>query len=190
MTWSDFFLGCLVFGFMLSAVSFLAGSLHLHIHGHHGPQGGGKLNFGTIAAFITWFGGVGYILTRVFRLGLLLILAGAVLAGLAGAAIIFWFVARVLASGDIPLDPADYSMIGALGTVSSPVRANGTGEMIFVQQGRRAGVPIRSDTGHPIAEGREVIVTRYENGIAYVREWEEMNAPVIGDRRGEEAHGY
>ena len=30
MTLGAFFLGCLVFGFMLSAISFLAGSLHLH----------------------------------------------------------------------------------------------------------------------------------------------------------------
>jgi hypothetical protein len=67
-------------------------------------------------------------------------------------------------------------MIGALGKVSSPVRANGTGEMIFVQQGRRAGVPIRSENGNPIAAGTEVVVTRYEQGIAYVREWDELTA--------------
>ena len=181
MTWSNFFLGCFVFGFMLTAISFLAGSLHihthgLHLHGPHGARGGGKVNFGTIAAFITWFGGAGFILTRLFRIGLLLILGGAILAGIAGAAIILWFVARVIEPGDSPLDPADYNMVGALGTVSCAVRANGTGEMIFVQQGRRAGVPIRSDSGHPIAAGREVVVTRYENGIAYVREWEELNA--------------
>lgn len=181
MTWSDFFLGCFVFGFMLSALSFLAGSVHIHIHGFHGhhgggARGGGKINFGSIAAFVTWFGGVGYILTRLFRLGLMLVLAGALLAGLTGAAIVLWFIARVLEPGDIPLDPGDYSMIGALGTVSSPVRPDGTGEMIFVQQGRRAGVPIRSESGRAIAAGREVVVTRYENGIAYVREWEELNA--------------
>jgi hypothetical protein len=176
MTWSTVFFGCLVFGFMLSAISFLAGSLHLHVHGQHGPRGGGKLNFGTIAAFITWFGGAGYMLTKFTGIGLLLVLAGALLAGLAGAAIILWFIAKVLAPGDVPLDPADYSMIGALGTVSSPVLPNGTGEMIFVQQGRRTGVPIRSETGQPIAAGREVVVTRYEHGVAYVREWEELNA--------------
>ncbi|HTA42355.1 MAG TPA: hypothetical protein VK789_07910 [Bryobacteraceae bacterium] len=181
MNWSDFFLGCFVFGFMLTALSFLAGSMHihthgLHLHGHHGLRGGGKVNFGTIAAFITWFGGTGFILARLLRVGLLLILFGAVLAGIAGAAMILWFVAKVVEPGDIPLDPADYDMVGALGTVSCAVRTNGTGEMIFVQQGRRTGVPIRSDTGHEIAAGKEVVVTRYENGIAYVREWEELNA--------------
>jgi hypothetical protein len=178
MTLPTFFLGCLVFGFMLSAISFLAGSLHIHVHGHHhgGHGGGSKLNFGSVAAFITWFGGTGYILTRFTGIGLLLVLAGAVVAGCAGAAIILIFIAKVLAPGDIPLDPADYRIIGALGTVSSPVVHNGTGEMIFVQQGRRAGVPIRSENGHPIPAGREVVVTRYEQGIAYVREWEELTA--------------
>ena len=61
-------------------------------------------------------------------------------------------------------------------TGSSPVVHNGTGEMIFVQQGRRAGVPIRSENGHAIAAGKEVVVTRFEQGIAYVREWEELTA--------------
>jgi hypothetical protein len=176
MTLSTFFLGCLVFGFMLSAISFLAGSAHMHVHAHHGQHAGGKLNFGTIAAFVTWFGGAGYLLTRFTGIGLVLVLAGAVLAGLAGGAIILWFIGKVLGPGDIPLDPADYNMIGALGTVSSPVLPNGTGEMIFLQQGRRTGVPIRSEMGHPIAAGKEVVVTRYENGVAYVREWEELNA--------------
>jgi len=48
--------------------------------------------------------------------------------------------------------------------------------MIFVQQGRRSALPIRSEGGNPIPRGREVVVTRYEQGIAYVREWEELTA--------------
>ena len=176
MTPSAFFLGCLVFGFMLSAISFLAGSLHLHFHGHHGGHIGSRLNFATIAAFITWFGGMGYALTKFTGIGLLLVIVGALIAGLVGGWIILWFVAKVLAPNDIPLDPADYNIIGALGTVSSPVVPNGTGEMIFLQQGRRTGLPIRSDRGHPIAAGLKVVVTRYEQGIAYVREWEELDA--------------
>lgn len=185
MTWEQFFLGCFAFGFVLSLIAFLAGSahLHFHLHGHmhlgqsHGAGGGvAKFNFGTIAAFLTWFGGAGYILSNWGRIGLALILIFAAAIGLIGAMIIFLFAAKVLAPGDLPLDPADYRMIGALGTVSSPVRPNGTGEMIFVQQGRRAPVPIRSESGHAIPAGREVVVTRYEQGIAYVREWEELTA--------------
>ncbi|HVW86386.1 MAG TPA: hypothetical protein VHB50_16985 [Bryobacteraceae bacterium] len=191
MTWESFFLGCFAFGFVLSLIAFLAGSTHLHLHAHfshgaqvghlghgHGGRAGGvsKFNFGTIAAFLTWFGGAGYILTNWGSLGLALVMVLSALTGLIGGALIFLFAAKVLAPGDRPLDPADYRMIGALGTVSSPVLPDGTGEMIFVQQGRRAGVPIRSENGMLIAAGKEVVVTRYENGIAYVREWDELTA--------------
>jgi hypothetical protein len=180
MTWELFFLGCFTFGFVLSLVGFLASSAHLHFHIHHGVHGGSggvaKFNFGTIAAFLTWFGGAGYILSSWGRIGLAFILIVAVAIGLIGAVIIFIFAAKVLAPGDRPLDPADYRIVGALGTVSSPVHPHGTGEMIFVQEGRRSAVPIRSESGSPIPSGREVVVTRYENGIAYVREWEELTA--------------
>lgn len=188
MTWELFFLGCFAFGFVLSLLAFLGGSAHLHLHhgghggtgghgGHgHGHSGVSKFNFGTIAAFLTWFGGAGDVLMHWGGLGLVLILALAGAVGLAGSAIIFLFAAKVLAPGDKPLDPEDYRMVGALGTVSSPLLAGGTGEMIFVQQGRRAGVPIRSEAGTPIPTGKEVVVTRYENGIAYVREWDELTA--------------
>lgn len=185
MTWEHFFLACFTFGFVLSLIAFLAGSAHLHFHvGHHVHTGSGlhkgsgvsKFNFGTIAAFLTWFGGAGYILSSWGRIGMAFILIVAVVIGFAGAAIIFVFAAKVLAPGDIALDPADYRMVGALGTVSSPVIPNGTGEMIFVQQGRRSAVPIRSESGTAIPTGKEVVVTRYENGIAYVREWEELTA--------------
>jgi membrane protein implicated in regulation of membrane protease activity len=175
MTWSDIFLGCLVFGFMLSAIPVLAGSMHLHFHGFgHHSGAHGKLSFGTVAAFIMWFGGAGYILTKFESVGLWIVIPAALAAGCAGAAIIVVFIAKVVAPGDIPLDPADYRMVGSLGTVSSAVRPNGTGEMIFVQQGRRSGVAIRSEGGDPIAVGKEVVVTRYEGGIAYVREWDEL----------------
>lgn len=203
MTWEVFFLGCFAFGFVLSLVAFLVGSTHLHFHGHgvhapgmhgsgmhghgmhgHGAHGHGhshggavsKINFGTLAAFLTWFGGSGYLLTNWGGWGLLLVLAASGLVGVAGSAAVFLFAAKVVAPGDRALDPEDYRIVGALGRVSSTVLPSGTGEMIFVQQGRRAGVPIRSEMGVEIAAGREVVVTRYEGGIAYVREWDELTA--------------
>ena len=38
----------------------------------------------------------------------------------------------------------------------------------------RCGTPIRSEDGRPIGKGMEVIVTRYEKGIAYVRGFDEL----------------
>jgi hypothetical protein len=34
---------------------------------------------------------------------------------------------------------------------------------------------VRSEGGSPIAKGTEVVVTRYERGIAYVRTWDEVS---------------
>jgi len=173
MSLADFFAACLFFGLLLSALSFLGASHHFHFHGHGGA---GHFNTGTIAAFILWFGGAGSILMRLSGVALLVVFAGAVAGGLTGAWIVYLFLTRVLARSDQPLDPADYRMIGALGKVSSRVVAGGTGEMIFVQQGRRVGVPIRSENGVALASGTEVVVTRYEDGIAYVRTWDEFSA--------------
>lgn len=193
MTWELFFLGCFVFGFVLSLLAFLAGSTHLHlqhdvhhdVHFHHGVHADhgmaghhvpSKLNFGTLAAFLTWFGGAGYILVNWGGVGLVVVLMLAALVGFAGAVLIFWFAAKVLAPAERPLDPADYRMEGVLGTVSCAVMVGGTGEMIFVQQGRRAAAAIRSESGNAIATGVEVVVTRYADGIAWVREWDELTA--------------
>ena len=65
-------------------------------------------------------------------------------------------------------------MIGVLGTVTSKIRPGGTGEMIFSRDGARRAAAVRSEEGEEIAKGIEVVVTRYEKGIAYVRRWEEL----------------
>ena len=187
MSWETLYLFCFCVGFLCSLVSFLAGSSHLHLHlprgmhAHSGHAPGGKgsqaspVNFGTVAAFLAWFGGVGYLLSRYSSIWAVLALGLAVVSGLIGAAVVFWFLFKVLLKHDRDLDPADYEMVGVLGRLSSVVRENGTGEMIFSQNGVRRAASARSDDGRPIARGVEVVVTRYERGIAYVRAWEEMN---------------
>jgi len=194
MTWADFYLLCFVIGFVLSLVSFLGGThLHLpHVHGHVGALIGGHggsaargssvspINLATVTAFLAWFGGTGYLATRFFGAWFLLTLGVAIASGLAGAATIFWFVAKVLASPDENLDPADYEMIGMLGRITSPIRPGGTGEMIYSQQGTRRMANARTDDGQSIAKGTDVVVTRYDRGIAYVRPWDSLTEPGEG----------
>src|SRR5271166_215465 len=190
MTWAMFYLVCFVVGVTLSVLSFLGGSFHMpHVHFHlphggahvpAGVQAGGAgahmpfLNFGTITAFLAWFGGTGYLLTRYSSLVVAGVLTLAIVAGLVGAMIVFWFLAKVLLKHDVELDPADYERVGVLGRISSPIRAGGTGEIIFSQAGTRQTCGARSENGEALPRGTEVIVTGYEKGIAYVRRWEEM----------------
>jgi membrane protein implicated in regulation of membrane protease activity len=187
MTWADFYLICFLLGLALSLLSVLTGSSHLHLphvhvpHVHvHVPHATGApaegvpwLNFGTMTAFLAWFGGTGYLLERYYAVWFLVALAIALLSGLGGAAVVFWFLAK-LASDDKALDPADYDMIGVLGKLSIPIRAGGTGEIVFSQEGVRRVSGARSEDGSAISKGAEVVVQRYEKGIAYVRRWEDM----------------
>jgi membrane protein implicated in regulation of membrane protease activity len=192
MTWSDFYLICFLVGFSLSALALLAGSVHLnlpHVHisqgglhvGGHGtsardgqPGGLSWFNFGTMAAFLAWFGGTGFLLESYYHVPVVMTLGAAVLSGVGAAAVVFWFLARVLMANETALDAADYDMVGVLGKLSIPIREGGTGELIYSQQGTRRVAGARSEAGTAIAKGTEVVVTRYEKGIAYVRPWEEM----------------
>ena len=184
MNWSDFYLVCFMIGFGLSALALVAGSTHLHLphlHVHHGihmPHGGNGsnlpwLNFGTIAAFLAWFGGTGYLLEHYSHVWIVAVLGIAVLSGLAAASVVFWFLAKVLMAREAALDPADYDMVGVLGRLTIPIRAGGTGELIYSQEGTRRVCGARADGNQVISKGAEVIVTRYEKGIAYVRPWED-----------------
>jgi hypothetical protein len=132
-------------------------------------------NFVTFTAFLAWFGGTGYLLTRYSSLWFVVGLGLAVLGGLAGGGIVFWFLSKVLTSEDEHLDPADYEMVGVLGRMSISIREAGTGEIIYSQAGTRRTCGARSENGSVIAKGVEVVVTRYEKGIAYVRPWTEMS---------------
>jgi membrane protein implicated in regulation of membrane protease activity len=193
MTWENFYLACFLIGLILSVLSFCVGVLNLHIpgfeslhhmHGHamhvhvHVPHldssGVSPFNFSSLMAFLAWFGGAGYLLTVWGKLGLMAIGALAIGAGLTGAMIVFLFLAKVLMRNDGILHIADYHMEGVLGHVSSGIREGGTGEVIYSQEGSRRVCGARSEDGSAIAKGTEVVITRYERGIAYVRRWEEL----------------
>lgn len=185
MSWAAFYLVCFLVGLMLSVFSVVSGSVHLphgHFHMGHGGHGAGVkggvsvFNFATLMAFLAWFGGAGYLLTvHEASLGTWIVLLST-LSGLVGGTIVFWFVAKILMKDSGEMDPADYEKVGVLGQITNPIRQGGTGELVFVQEGVRQVCGARSDTGDAISKGTEVVVTRYEKGIAFVRRWEDLEA--------------
>jgi hypothetical protein len=132
-------------------------------------------NFVTFTAFLAWFGGTGYLLTRYSSVWFLMGLGIALSSGLLGGGIVFLFLSKVLTSEEENMDPADYEMVGVLGRTSISIRAGGTGEIIYSQAGTRRTCGARSEEGAAIAKGVEVVVTRYDRGIAYVRLWTEIS---------------
>ena len=198
MTWSDFYLFCFLVGFAFSALTFLAGAVHIHLPfrlhlpahgGHHGAgghgvaaKGGGArtgthvswFNASTAIAFLAWFGGAGYILTRASHLVAVASLSLAAIAGLAAGMMVYRFMLKLTRAGDSQMFDADYRIEGCVGTLSMPIREKGTGEVIFSLGGVRRCAGARSEAGEPVEKGAEVVIERYEKGIAYVKRWEDF----------------
>jgi membrane protein implicated in regulation of membrane protease activity len=195
MTWEIFYLACFILGLVLCALSLFTGGGHIHAghfhfggHTHlHASQGGIKagsarasssvspFNGFTITAFLCWFGGIGYLLRThtVFYAPVVLLISA--FSGIAGAALIFWFLSSVLLPRERALTAEETEITGIVGRVTGPLHPGGTGEIVYSQLGARRSAPARSEDGITIDRGSEVIVLRYERGIAYVRPWQDMD---------------
>ncbi|NYF91147.1 hypothetical protein RBB79_16140 [Tunturiibacter empetritectus] len=185
----SFYLICFCVGLVLSLISVVGGFGHLHIgrfhignvaHGHaaHGAHRGSGLsavNGFTITVFLCWFGGAGYLLHHSSIFGGVLILLTALISGVAGAALIWAVLFKLLLPHERILTPEETEMAGVLAQVSDSIRdGDGIGEIIFSQAGARRAAAARSEDGSAIARGTEVVVIRYDRGVAYVRRWDEL----------------
>jgi len=189
MTWEGFYLFCFALGLCLSAMAFVGGFSHFHIGhmhlhaGHAGHAHSGNtntmspINGFTLVIFLCWFGGAGYLLERYGGLIVPVVLLLSTIAGIGGASALFWFMARVLAPHEHAMTVEETATIGMIGRVSGVIRDHGTGEILFSQNGSRRFAVARSENGLPIGRDVEVVVMRYEQGIAWVRRWDE----VVGD---------
>jgi hypothetical protein len=209
MNWETFYLVCFLAGLMLSFVSLLGGMGHFgghvhvpHVHVPHAGQvshvhvghaagvsqgvsgaGGAELpwwNAFSIMIFLCWFGAAGYLMTKYgsFVAGVVVVLAA--ICGIAGGAIIFTFLTKVLMPHERELTAFDTDVIGVVGRVSSPIRAGGTGEIVYQQLGATRSAIARSEDGDQLAKDEEVYVIRYEKGIAYVKRWEDLPLAAQG----------
>jgi membrane protein implicated in regulation of membrane protease activity len=204
MNWETFYLVCFLAGLMLSFVSLLGGMGHFgghvhlphvhtpHVHVPHGagaahPAGGMRggadvpwWNAFSIMIFLCWFGAAGYLLTKYgsFVAGVVVVLA--VICGLAGGMILFMFMNKFLMPHERELTADETAVIGAVGRISAPIRAGGTGEIVYQQLGATRSAIARSEDGESIAKEEEVYVIRYDKGIAYVKRWEDL--PVTANQ--------
>ena len=188
---STLFVVCFIAGLGLSVVSFVSGLEHVNVfdnvfHGHRllhlrpGLRHAGvrksasMINAAAITAFLTWFGGTGLLLERLTVFAFPLIAGTAVAAGISGGA----FINRIINALARQESTAEVlSMIGVIARTVTSIRAvDGTGEIVFTHAGTRRVAGARSDNGRAIAKGTEVVVTRYEKGIAYVATWDELES--------------
>ena len=187
------YLICFILGLVLSILSVAGGFTHLHIgrmhvghaghaHTHGGTHNLSSVNGFTITAFLCWFGAAGYLLYRYSSLINLTILLLAILSGIAGAMLLWTILFKLLLPRERVLTEEETEMPGVIAHVSDSIRDNGgIGEIIFSQTGARRSTAARSEDGTPIQRGAEVVVIRYERGIAYVRRFDDLSSRHFDD---------
>ena len=191
----DLFLALFVTGLAFSALSFLLGLGHAHGHvpvhlphahpihpmGHAHAAGDrmdlSPINVSTLAAFTTWFGGIGYLVARYTGIAQLLVLALAAMGGLVGAGVVYVLVTRfLLPMQTAPMRAEDYRIEGTLATVSIPMEGSRTGEVVYSSHGATRSEGARSADGAPLQRGTQVVILRYDRGIAYVESLDRLLA--------------
>jgi membrane protein implicated in regulation of membrane protease activity len=145
-------------------------------HADGGAQGGPSIfNLPTIMAFLTWFGGAGYIFTRTLSVGALISVPMALISGLTGGAIMFVLLSRLLwPMMSKPMSKSDYRLPGTAARVVSAIRAGGVGEVVYSKGGIRFTAGARAVNGEPVPRGAEVVIIKYERGLAYVQPVDEL----------------
>lgn len=175
---TELYLICFFVGLALTIIMSLFGGGHGHhigIHIGHGDAGGATpFSFNGLLAFLTGFGGVGYLLTKVGLPSTLLILLIAVVVGVVLAWFLFLFFVNVILRGERVLQESDYELEGTLAYVSVTIPTNGAGEVKYVLQGTKRSIGARSEAGAMIPKDRKVIITRVEKGMALVIPMEEV----------------
>jgi len=181
---TSLFIGCFWFGLLFASASLLLGLFgghDLHLHGFHGHAGGNgahnghahisPFNASTLAAFLTWFGGAGYLLTRYSGFTALTITVVASLVGAVGAGILFAGLARVIVPRLTVMRQEDFEREGIVARVTSTIQPGGTGEIVYTLGGTRHSDGARSANSELLDRGTEVVILRVEKGIAYVDRW-------------------
>lgn len=136
-----------------------------------------RINLTAIVLFLAIFGGVGLLLEDKHELTSIVaaVIAGA--CGLAGSAAVNRILTTIIAR-ERPLEPVTYT--GTVAQVTMPIReGGGTGEIVYTLEGTRRCSGARSDDGRAITKGSEVVIVRYDKGIAYVAAFDETAPATI-----------
>lgn len=180
-------LGSFLFGVIFTVGTLLLGVVDLGFHGGDGDVGGdhghvggeligGLFNLTSILAFLTWFGGIGYLFRNAAGWNAFLSLVLGIGGGLVAALAVSWFVINVLRKSGEFLDPADYETTGRVARVTSGIRTGGFGEIVYELGGTRQVSSARAETGEAIPYGTEVVVMRVEKGVAIVEPFDALLA--------------
>lgn len=170
----------LVFAVVSAFVSHLFGGHDVHTdvgtggHAEAGFQDTGMPGLSpfsptTITAFITAFGGLGLIFTKIEATKSPWVSAPlALLGALIIAAAVVWLFGVLFHKVDVSSESRVATLVGTTATVITPIPSEGVGEIAYVQAGSRYSAPARNERNAPVANGQTVRIVRIVGTQFYV----------------------
>ena len=182
---STIYLICFGVGLVFAIVTTAMGHIFGGGHGGHLDGSGGHAEAGAdasdmpgisalspimLSCFATAFGGLGMLFSRIEAIRNPMISAPLAMAGaMAIAGGLLWFLRQMVHRTQSSSESKVGSLPGQLGTIISPIPANGVGEVAYVQSGTRYTAPAREEHGAAIASGQMVTITRVVGSQFYVK---------------------
>jgi len=165
---------CLVVGLVFTIFSFFLG--HFFGGGHESLDASGHAEAGlshegepglaffsptVLATFVTAFGAVGLILSKIEATHSVWVSAPiSLISGLAIAMLVLWFFNWMFSKTESSSESRVASLIGHTAAIVTPIPENGVGEISYVQSGSRYTAAARAEKGVMIGTGKTVKITR------------------------------
>ena len=128
---------------------------------HDGEPGISFFSPTVLATFVTAFGAVGMILTKINATHSVWISAPIALAsGFVIALAVLWFFNWMFSKTESSSESRVATLIGKTAAIVTPIPENGVGEISYVQSGSRYTAAARSEKGGTIPAGKTVKITR------------------------------
>lgn len=183
MELQSIYLICFGVGFVFAIVSaFMADvfgghDAHVDLHAGHAEAGFGShdmpgfspLSPTTIAAFITAFGGLGLIFSKIDATSSVWISAPlAAFGALFVAAGVFFLFSKIFRATQSSSEGHVAELFGHSATVITPIAPGGVGEIAYVQGGTRYTASARTDDERTVSSGEKVRIVRVVGSQFYV----------------------
>jgi hypothetical protein len=180
MVMSAVFIVCFWVGLLL----LLSGGLHGHGLGGHlhvgggDPGGAGFVPILPLMAFVTAWGGMGYVLMRFSQMNLYAVILVCTLVALLLGGLIYGILFRVMTRYDSSMNEVEYEPVGQLGYISIAAADGAVGEMKYVLHGTKRSMGIRAEAGQRLLKGDKVIIVKVDKGLAAVTLFERQSKPL------------
>lgn len=132
------------------------------------PGGLPVLSPTVIAAFLTVFGGTGWLLLSQTSWTPLAAAAVSLLVALAVSTVVLFFVVIPLEAAQKGVAPSAKQMIGMEAEVITPIEPGRLGEIVYLQSGTRHSAPARTADGSAVGQGTVVTIVGENAGTFIV----------------------